>query len=163
MDTMQRFIGQAAVLTLVAGVLTAAVGQAQQAPRSHAQGRLALAADTTFRTGVHAKLPPHLSTLLGFSREEECPVMQNVVRTGNLVQGFDVSAANKQSIVLFVVDEATNDQNLYLTSVEGTLLKVVSVKAGVGDAVRISDKDRAAFNKEKKFWLDRLAPSGAAR
>ena len=86
-----------------------------------------------------------------------------MVRTGNLVQGFDVSITNKNDIVLFVADETGKDQNLYLTSPEGTLRKVVSVKAGVGDAVRITEKDEEAFKKEKQFWVDRLVPPGAAK
>lgn len=154
------FVGLLAVLILAVVILPAAAGQAQHSP-SHTQGKLASAADTTVRAGLHAKLPPHLSTLLGLSKEEECPVMQSVVRTGNLVQGFDVPVTNKNAIVLFVVDETANDQTLYLTSPEGTLRKVVSVKAGVGDVVRITDKDRKAFQKEKQFWLDRLVPSRA--
>jgi hypothetical protein len=124
---------------------------------------MALAADKTFREGVHAKLPPHLSTLLGISQETECLVMQNVARTGEAVQGFDVSTTNQNDIVLFVVNEAANDQTLYLTSPEGTLRRVVSVKTGVGDVVRITDKDKKAFAKEKQFWLDRLAPVSASK
>ena len=89
--------------------------------------------------------------------------MQSVVHTGNLVQGFDVLVTNKNDIVIFVVDETANEQNLYLTSPEGTLRKVVSVKAGVGNVARTMDKDRKAFEKEKKFWVDRLVPAGAAK
>lgn len=159
----RRFVGLLAVLLLPVVILPAATGQVQHPPLSHAQGRLALAADTAFQKGVDAKLPPHLSTLLGLSKEEECAVKQGVLHTGNLVQGIDVSVTNKNDIVLFVVDEAANDQNLYLTSPEGTLRRVVSVKAGVGGEVRISDKDREAFKKEKQFWIDRLAPSNSAK
>jgi hypothetical protein len=151
------------VFILVVVILPVAFGQSQHPPRPHAPGRLAVAADTTFREGVNAKLPPHLSTLLGVSREEECPVMQNVVRTGNLVQGIDVLAKSKSDVILFVVDETANDQKLYLTSPEGMLRKMVSVKAGVGGAVRLTDKEKEAFKKEKQFWVDRLAPSGATR
>ncbi len=85
------------------------------------------------------------------------------MRTGSLVQGFDVSVVDKNDIVLFVVDETANDQTLYLTSPNGLLRKVVSVKAGVGSEVRITDEDRKAFAKEKQFWVDRLAPSGTAK
>jgi len=88
------------------------------------------AVDKTLQEGLHAKLPPHLSTLLGLSKEEECPVMQGMVRTGKVVQGFDVSTANKNDAVLFVVNETTNDQTLYLTSKEGVLRKVVRVEEG---------------------------------
>ncbi len=140
-----------------------AAGQVQHSPGSHAQAKFARAAANTFREGVHAKLPPHVSTLLGLSKEEECPVMQNVVRTGNMVQGLDVTVANENDIVLFVVDETPNDQTLYLTSPEGTLRKVVSVKAGVGAVERITDTNKKAFEKEKQFWVDRLAPAHAAK
>jgi hypothetical protein len=33
--------------------------------------------------------------------EKECLVMQGVVRTGRVVQGFDVSMVNKDDVVLF--------------------------------------------------------------
>jgi hypothetical protein len=84
-----------------------------------------------------------------------------MVRTGNLVQGLDVPVKDKNAIVLFVVDETAKDQTLYLTSPDGTLQRVVSVKAGVGNVVRITDKDKKAFQKEKQFWIDRLVPSPA--
>jgi len=153
------------LVVLIQGLmnLPAAVGQAQHTPPSHAQGRFALAADTAFQKGVHAKLPPHISTLLGVSKEQEFPVMQGVVRTPSLIQGFDVSVANQNDIVLFVVDETTNDQTFFLTSPNGTLRKVVSVKGGVGSAVRITDEERKAFEKEKQFWVDRLAPPAKAK
>jgi hypothetical protein len=147
-----------AILILAVAILPAAAGQAQHSPHPAAQSRFAQAADVTVREGLHATLPPHISTLLGLSKEEEFPVQQGVVRTGNLVQGFDVSVADRNDIVLFVVDEAANNQALFLTSPEGVLRKVVSVKAGVGDVVRITDKEREAFKEEKQFWVDRLVP-----
>ncbi len=161
----RRFVGLLAVfIVAVAVVVSAATArQAQHAPRTHAQKRLALAADTTVQKGFHAKLPPHISTLLGLSKEEECPVMQSAVRTGKQVQGLDVSVANKNDIVIFVADETSNDQVLYLTSPEGTLRRVVSINAGVGAAARATVEDRKAFEKEKQFWVDRLVPSGAAK
>lgn len=123
--------------------------------------RMVSAVDKTLQQGLHAKLPPHLSTLLGLSKEGECPVMQGVVRTEKKVQGFDVSTLNKNDVVLFVVNETTNDQTLYLTSKEGVLRKVVTVEKGVGRVQKIAGQDRRAFEKEKQFWLDRLAPAGA--
>ena len=116
------------------------------------------AVDKTLQEGLHAKLPPHLSTLLGLSNEKECLVMQGVVRTGKLVQGFDVSTTNKNDVVLFVANETTNDQTLYLTSKDGALRKVVTVEEGVGQVRKITSEDRKAFEKEKQFWFDRLAP-----
>jgi hypothetical protein len=159
-----RLRGLVVLAVLVSAVvIRPAAGQARPSPGPRGRKRMALAAEKTFREGVHGKLPPHISTLLGISRETECPVMQNAVRTGKVVQGFDVSVANQKDIVLFVVDEAAKDQTLYLTSPAGTLRKVVAVKAGVGDVARITDNDRAAFAKEKQFWLDRLAPVSASK
>ena len=152
----------AVVLILSVVSLPAFAEQAHHSARSQAQKRLAQVVDKTFREGLHATLPPHLSSLLGVSSDEkECLVMQAVLRTGNVVQGFDVSLANKNDIVLFVVDETANDQTLYLTSPEGKLRRVVLVKAGEGAVRRITDDDKKAFEKEKQFWLDRLAPAGA--
>jgi hypothetical protein len=159
----RRFVCLFAVLIVVVATLQADAGQTQHPPRLHAKGRFAQAADITFREGVHAKLPPHISTLLGLSREEECPVMQGVLRTGSLVQGFDVSVKNQNDIVLFVVDETASDQTLYLTSPAGALRKVVSVKAGEGNVVRVTYDVEKAFEKERLFWLDRLVPPGAAK
>lgn len=133
-------------------------GQARSSPASHAKARMVRAVDKTFREGTHAQLPPHLSTLLGISVEKECLVMQGVVRTGRVVQGFDVSMVNKDDVVLFVVNETRNDQTLYLTSADGRLRRVVAVEAGVGQVRRITEQDRKAFEKEERFWLDRLAP-----
>jgi len=79
--------------------------------------------------------------------------MQSAVRTGSLVRGIDVLVKNKNDIVFFVVDEAANDQSLYLTSPGGTLRKVVEVKAGVGTAVRITDDKQWTFQKEEQFWV----------
>jgi hypothetical protein len=163
-DVRRRSKGLGLVVVLISAViLPAALGQGQHSSRSHGQGRLAQAANKVSREGLPAKLPPHLATLLGLSHEEECPVTQRVVRTGTMVQGFDVSVASKDDIVLFVVDESANDQTLYLTSPAGRLRKLVSVKAGVGDLARITDQDRKAFAKEKQFWVDRLVPTGASK
>ena len=140
-----------------------AAGQGKPVPGPQVQTRLALAAGKVLREGLHAKLPPHISTLLGTSRELECPVMQGIFRTGKLVQGFDVSLENKNDIVLFVVDEGLNDQALYLTSAQGRLRKMVSVRDGVGQVSKITDKDRKAFEKEKEFWLSRLVPASAPK
>jgi len=155
--------GFLAVCMLEVAILPSVSQQAHDSAPSNAGGRFALAADATFRNGLHGTLPPHISTLLGLSKEEESPVLQSAVRTGNLVQGLDVLAKNRHDIVLFVVDETAKDQSLYLTSPEGTLRRVVSVKAGVGEVARISDEDQKAFHKELEFWVHRLAPSAAAK
>ena len=166
---MSKFDGECssrfkvAVVLLLAVVMLVSATRAQvgPSPSPQARKRMVRAVDKTLQEGLHAKLPPHLSTLLGLSREEECPVMQDMVRTGKVIQGFDVSTANKNDVVVFVVNETTNDQTLYLSSKEGVLRKVVIVENGVGRVQKITGKDRKAFEKEKVFWLDRLAPVGA--
>jgi hypothetical protein len=149
----------AVVLPLTGVMFMSATGaQVSPSPSPQTRKRMERAVDITLQEGLHAKLPPHLSTLLGVSREHECLVRQGVVRTGKVVQGFDVSTANKNDVVLFVVNETTNDQTLYLTSTEGALRKVVTVEEGAGRVQKVTPEDRRAFEKEKQFWLDRLAP-----
>ena len=126
---------------------------------SQTQKRMAQAVESTLQKGLQAKLPPHISTLLGLTDEAECPVMQAVVRSGSQVRGFDVSKASKNDVVIFVVDETANGQVLFLTSQTGALRKVVKVEAGEGRAVKITAENRKVFEQEKLFWLDRLAPA----
>ena len=151
------------VVILFSAVSLPAPGQAKHAPRSQVQHGLAQAAARVLREGLNAKIPPHLSTLLGLSQESECEVKQGVWRTGKMVQGFDVSVADKNDIVLFVVDEGLNNQTLYRTSAQGRLRKMVSVTNGVGSVGKITDEDKKAFEKEKQFWLARLAQPPAPK
>lgn len=160
-DRTSRFAVAVVFLLMVEMFSSATRAQVGPSPSPQVRKRMTRAVGKTLQEGLHAKLPPHLSTLLGLSQEEECQVMQGVVRTGKVVQGFDVSTANKNDVVLFVVNETTNVQTLYLTSKEGVLRKVVTVDEGVGQVQKITGQDRKAFEKQKQFWLDRLAPVGA--
>jgi hypothetical protein len=162
-DRLNRFAAVAAFLLTLAIFVPATRAQVGPSSSSQARKRMARAVDRTLQEGLHAKLPPHISTLLGLSQEEECPVLQGAVRTGKVVQGFDVSTVNKNDVVLFVVNEATNNQILYLTSKDGVLRKVIVVEAGTGRVQKITGEDRKAFEKEKQFWLDRLAPLDASK
>jgi hypothetical protein len=153
-----RLAGAVVFLLALLMFVSATPAQVRPSPNAQVQKKMAQAVDKTLQEGLHAKLPPHISTLLGLSNEEECPVMQGVVRAGKTVQGFDVSTANKNDVVLFVAHEATHDQTLYLTSKQGVLRKVVVVEQGVGQVQKITGEDRKAFEKERQFWLDRLAP-----
>jgi hypothetical protein len=162
-DCSSRFAAAAVFLFTAVMFVPATRAQARPSASSQARKRMVRAVDKTLQEGLHAKLPPHLSTLLGLSKEEECLVKQGVIRTGKVVQGFDVSTANTNDVVLFVVDETTNDQTLFLTSRQGVLRKVVSVKQGVGEIRRVTGEDRKAFEKEKQVWLDRLAPATASK
>jgi hypothetical protein len=151
------------VVILLSAVSLTAIGQTKHGPASQVQHGLARAADRVLREGLDANLPPHLSTLLGLSQESEFPVKQRVLRTGKIVEGFDVSIEDKKDIVLFVVDEGANNQTLYLTSAQGRLRKVVSVTNGVGSVAKITDDDKKAFDREKEFWLGRLGPPKASK
>jgi hypothetical protein len=57
------------------------------------------------------------------------------------------------------VDEATNEQIFYLTSGRGTLRRVLAVREGTGHVLPMTGKEKAAFEKELQFWLDRIVPS----
>ena len=151
------------VVFVLAALAFDAAAQEQRSTNQHVQARMTRAVDTTFRKGIHAHLPPHISTLLGLSMEQECPVVQSVVRTGQTVQGFDVSTANKNDVVIFVVDETSNDQTLYLSSANGRLRRVVAIQGGIGKARPVSEQERKAFAEQRQFWLDRLAPAGASK
>lgn len=162
-ESSSRFaLAVVSLLTVVMSV-SATRAQVKPLPSAEARKRMVRAVDSTMQGGLQAKLPPHLSTLLGLAKEEECLVRQGVLRTGKVVQGFDVSTANKNDVVLFVVNETTNQQTLYLTSKEGALRRVVRVEDGVGRVEKVTAEDRKAFEKEKQFWLDRLAPAGAPK
>jgi hypothetical protein len=161
---MSNFIRDACRVLLITVFIVGAQAfeaSAQQQPSTskHVQARMTRAVDTTFQKGIHAHLPPHISTLLGLSMEQECPVVQSVVRTGQTVQGFDVSTANKNDVVIFVVDETSNDQTLYLSSASGRLRRVVAIQGGIGKVRPVSEQERKAFVEQRRFWLDRLAPA----
>jgi len=139
-------------------------GQAQTVPRVGARGRIARAADTVLRSGLPAKIPPHVSEMLGIASDgKECLVAQRFERNGKLVRGFNVSLTDKNNIVLFVTDEATNEQTYYLTSGLGGLGRVVAVREGTGHVVPLTGKQRAAFEKELRFWLDRIVPGTTSK
>jgi len=152
------------IVAFIGGGLNLEVAaQEQPSTNKHVQARMTRAVNTTFEKGIHAHLPPHTSTLLGLSMEQECPVMQSIVRTGQRVQGFDVSTANKNDVVIFLVDETSNDQTLYLSSASGRLRRVVAIEKGIGRVRPVSEQDRKAFAEEKQFWLDRLAAAGTSK
>src|SRR5207244_8765065 len=97
----------------------------------------------------------NVSEVLGIASDgKECLVGQRFERNGKLVRGFNVPLTDKNNIVLFVTDEATNEQTYYLTSGLGGLGRVVAVREGTGHVVPLTGKQRAAFEKELRFWLE---------
>jgi hypothetical protein len=141
-----------------------AAGQAPSAPGLGVRERIARAADRVLKAGLQAKIPPHVSDLLRISAGlEECPVAQRFERNGKLVRGFNVSIADKNNIVLFVTDEASKEQTYYLTSGLGGLRKVVAVREGIGNVMPVAPGEKAAFERELKFWLDRIVPAATPK
>ena len=90
-------------------MLSATRAQVRPVPSAQARKRMVQAVDKTLQEGLNAKLPPHLSTLLGLSQEQECLVRQGVVRTGKVVRRSDLSTANKNDFVLFVVSQGAEE------------------------------------------------------
>lgn len=88
-DMVNRAKVRAAVVAMIV-LLTflSALGQTHASATSRSQNRFARAVNLTFEKGAQAKLPPHISTLLGLAQEQECPVEQGVLRTGSTVQGL---------------------------------------------------------------------------
>ena len=146
------------------GVTLVASGQKAPAARAGDRGRIARAADTVEKSGVKAIIPPHVSDMLGIaSGGKECPVAQRFERNGNLVRGFNVSTTDKNDIVIFVTDEGTKENTYYLTSPLGKLRRVLAVKEGTGNLQRPAAKEKAAFEKELRFWLDRIVPARTSK
>ena len=136
-----------------------AAGQAPSAPGFGARERIARAADGVRMGGLQATIPPHVSEMLGISGDgKECLVSQRFERNGKVVRGFNVSVTDKNNIVLFVTNEAANEQTYYLTSGLGGLRRVVAVRGGTGHVLRVTGKQKAAFERELRFWLDQIVP-----
>lgn len=152
------------VAFLLPVVSVVAAGQAPSAPASGTRERTKRAADTVLTAGLQAKIPPHVSELLGISSDQkECLVSQRFERAGSLVRGFNVSVTNVDNVVLFVADEAANEQTYYLTSRLGGLRKVLEVREGTPHILPLTGKEKAAFQKELQFWLDRIVPRRASK
>lgn len=163
-------MAKSAGLSVMVVIVVLGLGQApaHAVPERHAaphesKAELAKAVEIALQRGFDAKLPPHISTLLGVAREQECPVKQGVLRGDHRIQGLDVSVQNHEDVILFVIDETTGDQDYYLTSPSGKLRKMVAVRDKVGRAVRPSQKDLAAFQKEKEVWEKRVEPAAARK
>lgn len=133
----------------------AAQSQKPVAPKS--KTRFAGAIDQTLAQGHDAILPPHVSTLLGISKEQEVPVKQ-FVEMGELIRGFEISMTEHNDVVIFVEKRLEKETTYYLTSQSGDLRRVLAVRGGVGYARQPSKDDKDSFQKEKQTWVDKLVP-----
>jgi hypothetical protein len=144
------------LVTLVLG-LSSLSAQSHHRDASQSKNTLSAAVNRTLDEGHDAALPPHISHLLGISpQEHEVPVKQ-IVEMGEPIRGFEVSTAEHNNIVLFVESRAQKQSTFYLTSRRGSLRKVLAVIEGVGYARAPSNDDREAFEREKQYWVGRLA------
>lgn len=90
-------------------------------------------------------------------------MLQGVLRSSEMIQGIDVTEKNHNDIVIFVVEAASNDQTLYLTSPAGALRRMLSVKQGTGYVVKPTKADVELFQKEKRMWEERLVTQAPAK
>lgn len=148
----------AAIFIMLIFVCSVAAQSPKKAAAPKTKSRLAIAIDQTIEKGHDGSLPPHISDLLGISPEKkEVPVKQ-MIRMGEPVRGFEVSTQNHNKVVLFIDNRAQKETIFYLTSKTGVLSRVLSVREGMGYPRLPTKDDLSAFAKEKKQWVDELAP-----
>jgi len=146
------------VFLLILVAVCGLASQAQTSAGSPTTSSLATAINATVEQGHDAILPPHVSHLLGISaNEHEVPVKQ-FVQMGEPIRGFEVSTVQPNDIVIFVESRAQKQTTFYLMSKRGTLRKVLSVVEGTGYPRRPTKDDQEGFEKEKRRWIDQLAP-----
>ncbi|HKU26081.1 MAG TPA: hypothetical protein VJQ54_11455 [Candidatus Sulfotelmatobacter sp.] len=143
-----------AVVLLAVGSM---VAQSRTPAASKAESRLAAAIDRTLVQGHSATLPPHVAHLLGISPQEREVSVKQFAEMGEPIRGFEVSSDHPNDVVLFTESRTKKESTFYLTSRRGSLRKVLSVVEGVGYDRRPTANDKAAFEKEKQRWVDRLA------
>lgn len=127
------------------------------------RAELSATAKAVVERGFHAELPPHISTLLGLTREDKSAVMQGVLRSAGKVEGIDVAEKNHNDVVIFIVDETTGKQMLFLTSPSGALRRVLVVEKGVGRVVKPSKEDVEDFQAEKTMWKGQISRQAALK
>jgi hypothetical protein len=143
---------------LILGFAALSVAQAQKGSAPKTDKRLVLAVNKTLEQGHDAFLPPHISHLLGISPDEQKVPVKQFAEMGEIIKGFEVSAANHNDIVIFVENHSQGDSTFYLLSARSTVRRVVSIKAGVGYDRAPTAADRKALSSEEQYWLDHLVP-----
>ena len=113
--------------------------------------------------GYQAKLPPHVSVVLGLtSKGESVPVRQLLSRGADKVRTFNVSVANHRDVVLFVVDERAQSTVAYLIAPGGKLRKAVAYQIGGDPHELTASEARPGLAREIRHWSDYAAGSKAA-
>ena len=115
--------------------------------------------DGALRQGLDAKLPPHLSAVLGLeAHEQSTPVRQIVARLDHQVRTFNVCSSNHQKLVIMTVNEQTQAVTAYLLSPGGKLRKAVSYSAGGAPQELSLVEARSGFSRELQYWSRRSPP-----
>ena len=104
-------------------------------------------------SGYEAKLPPHISMVLGLSKGEGVPVKQLVSRAGQKVHTFNVSVADHR-VVLFLNDEQAQSAVAYLLGPGGKLHTAVSYQAGGEPSELTGSEARSGLAREIRYWSD---------
>jgi len=129
------------------------------APVSAETSWLRALTDQTLRQGADAKLPPHLSVVLGLEAKlQSTPVRQLVERVGHEVRTFNVCSSNHQKLVIMTVDEEKQAVTGYLLSPGGKLSKAVSYSPGGAPRELPLAEARSGFNRELQYWSHRARP-----
>jgi hypothetical protein len=104
-------------------------------------------------SGYEAKLPPHVSMVLGLAKGEAVPVKQLVSRAGQKVHTFNVSVADHR-VVLFLNDEQAQSAVAYLLGPGGKLRTAVSYQAGGEPSELTGTEARSGLAREIRYWSD---------
>jgi hypothetical protein len=138
------------VLTVAAVVAIAAILSAHGATHS-----LRALVDAVVKDGLDARLPAHLSVILGVAPVERATaVKQAVIRDGHTVHTFNVCVANHGDLVILTHDDQSRATKAYLVSAAGELRKAVSYQPGAPANERTQPAAGSDFSGELKFWTE---------
>jgi hypothetical protein len=111
--------------------------------------------------GPTSQLPPHLTAVLGLSRDDEgLAVRQLVFRDGFTVRTFNVGARAPHRVVVMVVDEAARLTVAYLVTPHGHLQRALQYHAGEAPQELSAAVAQPGFAAEARFWSG-VAAAGA--
>jgi hypothetical protein len=146
---MREVIGRR-VLTVAALVAMAAILSAHGATHS-----LKALIDAVVKDGLDARLPAHLSVVLGVAAvEQKTAVKQAVIHDGHTVRTFNVCVTNHDDVVILTHNDQSRATKAYLVSAAGELRKAVSYQPGAPANERTLADARSDFSGELKFWTE---------
>ena len=112
-------------------------------------------------SGYDAKLPPHISMVLGIAQNGESVLVRQLMgRVEQTVHTYNVSVANHADVVLFLADERAQSTAVYLLSAGGKLRKAVTYHAGGEPQELTADDARRGLARERSYWAKYAAGSG---